>query len=302
MKDITEPIEYEKLLKKLPPEISGFFTDNIHDIEDIFIDIEEPVRFTRQGVQHTINYQVTQHDIQKAEALIGRPRDDLRKGIDGTLHRVSYLPCGDRTNGFRIRVGKAIVESAACLYPHLSPEKGLLVIGPPNVGKTTSLRDIIRLFAETVGKRIVIVDSSWELGGDGHFAHRLVREATRMTVPSKQEQPRFLNYALTNFSPIHLFVDEIGYYGEVRIVIEAARKIAVTASVHGKELRDVYEIPELYPLLGLSPNKKKIARASFAAAIEVKGRGEFLYHANLDAAVESLIAGKVPEGISLRDT
>ncbi|MEN2982681.1 MAG: hypothetical protein ABDH20_09220 [Thermus sp.] len=163
---------------------------------------------------------------------------------------------------------------------------------------------MVRILAEKWGPRVVIVDTSNEIGGDGKVPHPAIAPARRMQVPDppSKNQAWVLYQAIANHSPEIVVADEIGYNEDVEVVQAASKRgVRVVATVHGEVLRDVVENPVLWPLLGhLDMDKRqRRTRPSFAMALQVVGKGKYLLYPNLQEAVDTLLAGDEPEGVRL---
>ena len=97
---------------------------------------------------------------------------DNRSGIDGTLHRISAIKNrAGKIVGITCRVGEAVEGSAEMVKDIVLDGHSVLLLGRPGVGKTTAIREISRILADEAFRRVVIVDTSNEIGGDGDVAH-----------------------------------------------------------------------------------------------------------------------------------
>ena len=116
----------------------------------------------------------------------------------------------------------------------------MLLLGRPGVGKTTAIREISRVLSEEYGRRVVVVDTSNEIGGDGDVPHPGIGAARRMQVPRPDEQHHVLIEAVQNHTPEVIVVDEIG----TELEAAAARTISqrgvqMIATAHGHTLENL---------------------------------------------------------------
>ena len=282
----------QELLDVLPIWIQDAALLQIDTLEEIAIDLGRYL-----VVHHAHGYTVSDRVVTKDDLnyIIHRVhgfREDNRTGIDKTVHRIAAIRDRyDEIVGITIRVGRFLKGVAEPLGKVLLEQRdSLMLIGPPGVGKTTLLRDVARLLADEFGSRVVIVDSSNEIGGDGKIPHPGITLARRLQVPNPSRQPSVLMQALANHNPKVIIADEIGYRGDVEVVTTIARRgVRVIATVHGECLQDVMENPELALLLGIANlEASRRSRPVFGAALEVRGRGQFYFHPDVGVAVDRL--------------
>lgn len=129
--------------------------------------------------------------------------------------------------------------------------KSILFLGRPGVGKTTKLREISRLVADELGKRVVVVDTSNEIAGDGDTPHPAIGHARRMQVSQPQYQKDIMIEAVENHTPEVIVVDEIGTEEEAQAARTIAeRGVMLIATAHGNSLESLIKNPTLSDLVG----------------------------------------------------
>ena len=137
------------------------------------------------------NQPLERADLAAVVERLGSFGGDNRAGIERTLHRISAIR--NRTGtivGLTCRVGRAVFGTVAMVRDLLDAGESLLLMGRPGVGKTTALREIARVLADDLGKRVVVIDTSNEIAGDGDIPHPAIGGARRMQVarPELQHQ------------------------------------------------------------------------------------------------------------------
>jgi stage III sporulation protein SpoIIIAA len=244
--------ELEILLSYLPAKIRRYIDPPASDgLVEIALDLKRSVQLRyASGPPETLPCTVEPEDIEYVVRLVGMFRGDNRAGIPRTLHRVSAIKdrYGDIT-GLTIRVGRHLPGVAEPLTGLLERANSLLVLGPPGSGKTTLLRDICRILSES--RRVVVVDTSNEIGGDGEPPHPAIGAARRLQVPSKASQYELMLEAVQNHNPEVVIIDEIGTRKEAESASTIARRgVTLIATAHGNTLKDLLENPELDILVG----------------------------------------------------
>jgi len=290
----------EKLLSYFPAWIREIVQEDVEGTEEIAMDLGRPLVVRRRGEQRLYR-DVSQGDIEYFYSKVGSFRSNGRAGIPGTLHRISVIRDGDDLAiGFTIRFGRAIPGIAQPLKEWISGRESTLIIGPPGVGKTTLLRGIVEEKAKTLMARLVIVDTSNEIAGDGAVPHPIIGSARRMMVGDPRKQASIILQAITNHSPETIVVDEIGYHGDVEVLETARRRgVDVVATVHGEDFRDVLENPVLKPLLGYPDleHGKRLTRPVFRVGIAVLAKGVYKVYPDFQTAVDQALQKEDPEGI-----
>lgn len=195
---------------------------------------------------------VTEEELVAASDAVGDFGGDNRAGIEGTLHRVSCIRNRrGRIVGMTCRVGRAVTGHIDMIDDILPSGESVLFLGRPGVGKTTVIREMARVLSDRLKKRVVIIDTSNEIGGDGDVPHRAIGGARRMQVPDPSQQHRVMIEAVENHMPEVIIVDEIGTEAEAlacRTIAE--RGVQLIGTAHGQLLENLIKNPTLTDLVG----------------------------------------------------
>jgi len=306
-----ERIEIDRLIDVLPPHISKALRglNRVDELIEIVMDLGRPpeVRsFTGGSVFDDI--EITDADIVHVTDRIGVFGDDNRAGIARTLHRISAIRNrGGRVIGLTLRAGRAIYGTAEIIRDVIQDGHSVLLVGRPGVGKTTMLRETARILAED--KRVVIVDTSNEIAGDGDIPHPAIGRARRMQVATPSLQHEVMIEAVENHNPEVIVIDEIGRELEAiasRTIAE--RGVQLIGTAHGNTLENVMMNPTLSDLVGgiesvtLSDEEarrrgtqksvlERRAPPTFDVAIEIQGWQRLALHPDVGAAVDSMLRG-----------
>ncbi len=254
--------------------------------------------------------EVTEEDLQYVIARISPFGDDNRSGIERTLHRISAIRnrAGDII-GLTCRVGRAVRGSARVVEEFALSGKSILLVGRPGVGKTTILRELARVLADTARKRVVIVDTSNEIAGDGDIPHPAIGRARRMQVSTPAQQHAVMIEAVENHMPEVIIVDEMG----TELEAAAARTIAergvqLIATAHGNTLENLLVNPTLSDLIGgvqtvtLGDEEARRRRTqktilerkappTFDVLVEILGWNRIAVHADVAKTVDAVLRG-----------
>ncbi len=291
----------EALLRVLPAWIQEAAEENLDGLEELALDLGRPLTLSCANSYRRYSRCVGKDDLHYLIHRLGGFREDNRAGLEGTLHRISAIRdrYGEIT-GATIRLGRFLVGVAEPLREVLlSGDESLMLIGPPGAGKTTLLRDVVRILAEAQGPKVVVVDTSNEIGGDGKTSHPGLAAARRLQVPDPSLQAKVLMEALANHGPECLVIDELGYRRDVENAVTIVQRgVKMVATVHGRTLAKVVHNPDLVPLLGGldTAQQRRLSLPVFSAAVEVRGKGQLYYFENLEEAVDSVLMGKKPRG------
>ena len=254
--------------------------------------------------------EVTRDDIQSVIAGLGRFGDDNRAGIERTLHRFSVIRDREGTPvGLTCRVGRAVFGSVRLIQDLIETGRSVLILGRPGVGKTTILREVARVLADDASRRVVIVDTSNEIGGDGAVAHPAIGRARRMQVPNTELQHRIMIEAVENHMPEVVVIDEIGTELEaIAARTIAERGVQLVATAHGNTLGNVISNPTLSDLVGgtqavtlgdIEARRRRTQKTvlerkhtpTFDVVVEMRERNYLGIHNDVGRAVDRMLRG-----------
>jgi len=326
MRELRITDDLDSLLSVLPSSISdairhiGRFNDLIEIVMDLgrlpesrYVSAEtggEPDGSGRREESLVLrDTEVQRDDLNFILERIGRFDDDNRAGIARTLHRISAIRNRrGEVVGVTCRVGRAVYGTLQIIEDIITSGKSILLLGKPGVGKTTMLREAARVLAET--RRVVIVDTSNEIGGDGDIPHPAVGRARRMQVSTPSRQHEVMIEAVENHNPQVIVIDEIGREQEA----EAARTIAergvqLIGTAHGQTIENLMVNPTLNDLVGgiesvtLSDEEarrrgtqktvlERRAPPTFDVLIEIRDRYHLLVHHNVSESVDALLRNR----------
>jgi len=258
---------------------------------------------------------VSQEDLNHVSALVGEFGVDNRAGIERTLHRISCIR--NRKGlivGFTLRVGRAVFGSIELLRDLIETGQSILILGRPGVGKTTKLREMARILADDLHKRVIIIDTSNEIAGDGDIPHPGIGGARRMQVPRPERQHAVMIEAVENHMPEVIVIDEIGSEAEAMAARTIAeRGVQLIGTAHGNALENLIKNPTLSDLVGgiqvvtLSDEEARRRRTTktvserrapptFEIVVEMTDRNELIVHRDTAAAVDAILRGFVSPG------
>jgi stage III sporulation protein SpoIIIAA len=282
------------------------------DVLEVVMDLGRPPEARLvSGSQRLREEPVTPGDLEHVLAQVGPPGEDNRAGIERTLHRVSAIRNRKgRVVGLTLRVGRAVFGTIDMLKDFIGTGRNLLLLGRPGVGKTTKLREVARVLADDLRKRVMVVDTSNEIGGDGDIPHPGIGGARRMQVSRPDRQHDVMIEAVENHMPEAIIVDEIGTSAEAAAARTIAeRGVQLVATAHGNTLENLVLNPTLSDLVGgvhtvtLSDEEarrrntqktisERKAPPTFDMVVEMVGRDEVLVHLDTAEAVDRLLAGR----------
>ncbi len=305
--------DIDALLAALPPEIVAA----IHALPDqeavieVVLDLgrRPEARFPDAEVT-LLEREITEADIAHVVDHIGTFGDDNRAGIERTLHRISAIRNRNgKIVGLTCRIGRAVYGTIEIIADFVESGKSILIMGRPGIGKTTMLREAARVLADDFGKRVVVVDTSNEIAGDGDIPHPAIGKARRMQVRTPSVQHEVMIEAVENHMPQVIVIDEIG----TELESQAARTIAergvqLIGTAHGNNLDNLMLNPTLSDLIGgiqsvtLGDDEARRRRTqksvlerkappTFDVIIEIQDRERVLVHGDVSDTVDALLRG-----------
>ena len=247
--------DLDALLAVLPPHVLQPLKKqkDLSELLEIVFDLGRPpeARFPHREV--VLGPQdVTQTDIDYVTSRISSFGDDNRAGIERTLHRISAIRNRKgKIIGLSLRVGRAVFGTIKIVEDLVESGKSVLLLGRPGIGKTTMLREVARVLADSLRKRVVIVDTSNEIAGDGDIPHPAIGHARRMQVTTPARQHDVMIEAVENRMPEVIVIDEIGTELEAKAARTIAeRGVQLVGTAHGNTLENLLINPTLSDLIG----------------------------------------------------
>lgn len=247
--------DLQRLIEILPPKVVNCLNpDEMADVIEIVLDLGRlpEIRHHKGKIDCIECEPITDEDITYITGHLQEFTKDNRSGIAGTLHRISAIRNRQRKIvGLTCRIGRVVTGTINCIKDYVTTGKSILFLGRPGVGKTTKLREISRLVADDLGKRVVIVDTSNEIAGDGDTPHPAIGKARRMQVEQPEYQKDIMIEAVENHTPEVIVVDEIGTEAEAQAARTIAeRGVMLIATAHGQSLENLIKNPTLSDLVG----------------------------------------------------
>lgn len=306
----------DQLLAILPTEIKQNIETygQLDMLVEVVLDLGRPpeARYFEQ-TRYLSETPITQTELDLCVQRVGEFSGDNRAGIERTLHRISAIR--NRKGviiGLTCRVGRAIFGTIEMIRDLVEMGKSILLLGRPGMGKTTALREIARVLADETHKRVVIIDTSNEIAGDGDVPHPAIGRARRMQVAKPELQHQVMIEAVENHMPEVIVIDEIGTELEAlaaRTIAE--RGVQLVGTAHGNQLANLIKNPTLSDLVGgiqsvtlgddearRRGTQKSIlerkAPPTFDIAIEMLERYRWIVHQDVSATIDGLLRGREP--------
>ncbi|TAD76147.1 MAG: AAA family ATPase [Oscillatoriales cyanobacterium] len=310
--------DLSQLLGILPPHLRKVLEHHadLNQLVEVVMDFGRlpEARFPGARTEALSDKTVTRDDLDYAIARVGHFGGDNRAGIEQTLHRISAIRNRrGETIGLTCRVGRAVFGTIATIRDLVESGKSILMLGRPGVGKTTALREIARVLADELQKRVVIIDTSNEIAGDGDVPHPAIGRSRRMQVAEPELQHKVMIEAVENHMPEVIVIDEIGTELEAlaaRTIAE--RGVQLVGTAHGNQLANLIKNPTLSDLVGgiqsvtlgdeearRRGSQKTVlerkAPPTFEVAVEMQERSRWVVHDDVATTVDSLLRGRIPE-------
>ena len=310
--------DLEKLIENLP-----FFIQeqlNKHPSKDQLIEIvldlgRRPEARFINGPEYLSQKIISWQDIDYTTKRISKFSNENRAGIERTLHRISCIRNRQfLINGLSCRVGRAVFGIVSVVRDLLESDKSILILGKPGVGKTTIIREIARVLADEMEKRVIIIDTSNEIAGDSDIPHSGIGRARRMQVAKTELQHQVMIEAVENHTPQVIIIDEIGTELEVLAARTIAEKgVQLVGTTHGNCLENLIKNPSLVDLIGgiqyvtLSDDEAKKrgtqksilerkAYPAFEIIIEINDQHSWTIHEDVQNSVDLFLRGNFSFG------
>jgi stage III sporulation protein SpoIIIAA len=310
--------DLEKLIENLPVFLQEHL--NQHSSKDQLIEIvldlgrRPEARFVT-GPEYLSQKIISWQDLDYIIKRISKFSNENRAGIERTLHRISCIRNRQfLINGLTCRVGRAIFGTISIIRDLLESEKSILILGKPGVGKTTIIREIARVLADEMEKRVIIIDTSNEIAGDSDIPHSGIGRARRMQVAKTEFQHQVMIEAVENHMPQVIIIDEIGTELEVLAARTIAEKgVQLVGTTHGNCLENLIKNPPLADLIGgiqyvtLSDDEAKRrgtqksilerkAYPAFEIIIEINDQTSWTIHEDVKNSVDLFLRGNFTIG------
>lgn len=307
--------DLDQLLEVLPPAVRNAVEklEGLDSLIEIVLDLgRQPEARLPDRFVYLSETQITRQELEYVIKRVGAFGSDNRAGIERTLHRISGIRNRQgEIIGLTCRVGRAVYGTIDIVRDVIETGKSVLFLGRPGVGKTTMLREVARVLSDG-GKRVIVVDTSNEIAGDGDIPHPAIGHARRMQVSRAERQAEVMIEAVENHMPEVIIIDEIGTQQEA----EAARTIAergvqLIGTAHGNTLENLVLNPTLSDLIGgihavtLGDEEarkrgtqktvlERKAPPTFDIVVEIQEKDRFAIHPDVASTIDALLRGFAP--------
>ncbi len=308
-----EQVELDLVLNVLPPGVAEVLRtrDDLDQLLEVVLDLGRlpEARFVT-GDADLDQSPVTMADLENVIERVGDFGEDNRAGIERTLHRISAIRNRrGQVIGITCRVGRAVFGTIKIIEDLAFSGKNILLLGRPGVGKTTMLREMARVLSQEAKKRVIIVDTSNEIAGDGDVPHSAIGRSRRMQVPSPSRQHGVMIEAVENHMPETIVIDEMGTEQEASAARTIAeRGVQLIATAHGNTLDNLIMNPTLSDLVGgiqtvtlgdqearYRGTQKSVlerkAPPTFDVVVEIQGWDRLAVHDNVAQVVDQWLRG-----------
>lgn len=313
---MEETDDIRLLLQVLPENVRGPLSrhPDLEDLIEVLLDLGRPAEARFPGGRIWVaEGMVGPDDLAHAQRHLGAFSDDNRAGIERTLHRISAMRNRQgEVVGLTCRVGRAVHGTVEIIRDVIESGRNTLLLGRPGVGKTTLLREAARVLADECGRRVIVVDTSNEIAGDGDIPHPAIGRARRMQVAAPARQHAVMIEAVENHMPEVIVIDEIGTQAEAAAARTIAeRGVQLVGTAHGHSLENLISNPTLCDLLGgiesvtLGDDEARRRRTqktvlerrqppTFDTLVEIQDRDQLAVHHDVARVVDAHLRGRTP--------
>ena len=308
--------DLEVLIDKLPPRLRAPLGESggADRLLEVVMDLgREPEARFSDGSVPLDSAEVTADEIRRVIERVGDFGEDNRAGIERTLHRISAIRNrGGQIIGLTLRAGRAVHGAIRVIEDLIMTGKSVLLLGKPGVGKTTMLREVARALADDASRRVIVVDTSNEIAGDGDIPHPAIGRARRMQVPSPALQHSVMIEAVENHMPEVIIIDEIGSEPDANAARTIAeRGVQLVATAHGNTLDNLVMNPTLSDLVGgiqsvtlgdVEARRRRTQKTvlerrappTFDILVEIQSWTEVVVHPDVAETVDRMLRGYDP--------
>ncbi len=303
--------DLDRLIAVLPPHLQKALNQDprLDSLVEVVMDLgRRPEARFPDGAEYLGEEVISREDLDYTIGQVGEFSGDNRAGIESTLHRISAMRNRQGVIiGLTCRVGRCVIGVVSIIRDLVEQGRSILLLGKPGVGKTTALREIARVLADDLQKRVVIIDTSNEIAGDGDVPHPGIGRARRMQVATPEQQHKIMIEAVENHMPQVVVIDEIGTELEAlasRTIAE--RGVQLVATAHGNQIDNLIKNPTLSDLIGgiqsvtlgddearKRGSQKSVlerkAPPTFEIAVEMQERTRWVVHEDVAVTVDQLL-------------